>query len=101
MTLILSSSKNQKTRKRPVLEVIRDNNFQSQCIISSLNHGSLEEVGSIEPGIKVGAIVGASIGDVAALPVDFIAISISEVNRNLVRRVHNRGKQLHVCTVQR
>lgn len=81
------------------LDVIKQNDFQSQCIISSLDHQSLHEVASIEPGIKVGAIVGASIGDVAKLPVDFIAINKSEVDRSLVRRVHNRGMQLHVWTV--
>lgn len=81
------------------LDVIKQNDFQSQCIISSLNHQSLQEVTSIEPGIQVGAIVGASIGDVAKLPVDFIAINKSEVDRSLVRRVHNRGMQLHVWTV--
>ena len=81
------------------LNVIKENDFESQCVISSLNHDCLQEVRAIEPSIKVGAIVGAAIGDLARIEADFISINVKKVDRGLIRAMHRQGKEIHVWTV--
>ena len=81
------------------LDVVEQNDFESQCVISSLNHQSLNDIRSTDSEIRVGAIVGASIGDLSKLESDFIAIHVGQVDRAIVRSLHRQGKEIHVWTV--
>ena len=44
-------------------------------------------------------IVTASVGNVAKLDVDFLSVSAGAVNRDLLHRSHEAGKEVHVWTV--
>ena len=81
------------------MDVVLQNDFVSNCVVSSLNHESLLKVSDIAPAIKTGAIVGAAIGDLSQLNSNFIAISVGQVDRELIRRLHRQGKEVHVWTV--
>lgn len=81
------------------LSVVRESGFGAECVISSLDHSAFQRVRAIDPRIPVGAIVGVSIGDVSRLQADFISINVAHVNRQLIRKLHRQGKQIHVWTV--
>ncbi len=81
------------------LDVVTQNHFATQCVISSLKQDALPEVRAIQPGIKVGAIVGAAIGNLGRVDADFISINVEHVGRKLIDDLHQQGKEIHVWTV--
>lgn len=84
---------------RRTMKVIDDADFADSTVISSLKHSSLDEVKRIDPNMRVGAIVGASIGDLSQLDVDFISINAQSLDPTLIRSSHQQGKEVHVWTV--
>jgi glycerophosphoryl diester phosphodiesterase len=49
--------------------------------------------------LKTGLIVAQSVGRLDHLDVDFLSVNAKKVTRDLVQRLHNAGKQIHVWTV--
>ena len=82
-----------------VVRILDENDFQSQCVVSSLDYESLLQVKRLDDGLKVGHIVSVAIGDVARLDVDFLSVSQKNVTSRYVRSLHRAGKQVHVWTV--
>ena len=84
---------------RRVLDVVRQQNFQARCVITSLTLEGALEARQLDPQMPVGYIVFRALGDVTRLDVDFFSISADAVDHSLVTSIHEAGKQLHVWTV--
>ena len=84
---------------RKVVDIIRRNGFVSHCVVSSLNYGALSEVERSFPELVTGFIVFQAIGDLSRMDADFLSISASRVTPGLVSDLHDRGKKVHVWTV--
>jgi glycerophosphoryl diester phosphodiesterase len=82
-----------------VVEIIRRNEFQAQCILMSLHYEALLDAKRLDPSLVVGFTVGATITDVTRLDVDFLSVSTKLVTPAWLRRVQAGGKQVHVWTV--
>jgi glycerophosphoryl diester phosphodiesterase len=82
-----------------VIELLRKEDFLDQAVITSLDYQALRQVMSIEPALKTGHIVTASVGDVMKTEADFLSLNSAKTNAAQVRRAHAAGKEVHVWTV--
>jgi glycerophosphoryl diester phosphodiesterase len=82
-----------------VVELLRDEDFLDQAVITSLDYAALKQVAAIEPRLRTGHIVTASVGNVLRTEADFLSLSSAQASGSLVRRAHRAGKQVHVWTV--
>lgn len=80
--------------------MILDWDMQEQCVITSVKLKYLERVKAVSPDIRTGYILPAAYGKYYDSPAfDLISIRSSFVTRTLVEKCHERGKAVHVWTV--
>jgi len=82
-----------------VVELLRREDFIDQVVITSLDYGALRQIRSIEPRLKTGHIVTASMGDVLRTEADFLSLNSAKATTSLVRRARAAGKDVAVWTV--
>ena len=82
-----------------VVELLRREDFIDQVVITSLDYGALRQTRSIEPRLKTGHIVTASMGDVLRTEADFLSLNSAKATTSLVRRARAAGKDVAVWTV--
>ena len=82
-----------------VVRIVGAKGFSEECVISSLNDAAVRDVRRLDPTLKVGHIVSASVGDLARQDVAFLAVRTGATTAGLVRRAHDRGVEIHVWTV--
>ncbi len=81
------------------VRIIHARQFARRCVISSLSTEILAAVEAIDPALETGFIVGASLGDFSHVEADFYSVNAAQVRSSLVLRLRERGKPLHVWTV--
>jgi glycerophosphoryl diester phosphodiesterase len=82
-----------------VVELLRRADFLDQAVITSLDYAALKQVASIEPRLRTGHIITASVGNVLRTEADFLSLNSAQASASLVRRAHRAGKDVHVWTV--
>ena len=86
--------------EQDVIDLVNEYNFKNRCVIASLNYGVIENVKTIDPSFKTVYILGFIIGDINMLTeADVYSIEESSINRNLVNKIHNSGKEVYAWTV--
>ncbi len=84
-----------------VVEMVRQQDFLEQCVITSLDLEALREAKKLDGRLEVGLIVSVSVGDITRLDVDFLSVNAKNVNRQLIRAADRSGKQIHVWTLNK
>ena len=84
-----------------VIDLLKQENFLDQVVITSLDYTALKQVKSLEPRIPTGHIVTAAVGDVAKTRADFVSLNSAQATPALLRRAHVANKQVHVWTVDK
>ena len=82
-----------------VVAIVAKNDFQSQCVLSSLDYRSVLQAKQLDERLQVGHIVTVAIGDAAKLDVEFLSVNQEKVTPGYVRSLHRAGKEVHVWTV--
>lgn len=82
-----------------VARILREEKFDKDCFVASLNYESLAEARKEWPALKAAAIVSARVGDPTRLDVDYLSMNAKLVNLQLLRAAHRRGKQVFVWTI--
>jgi glycerophosphoryl diester phosphodiesterase len=82
-----------------VVDLLRKHDFLNQAVITSLEYRGLQEVRELEPRLRTGYIVSASLGDLTRLDVDFLSVRDALVTPALRRRTYARGWEIHAWTV--
>ena len=82
-----------------VVDLLRQQEFLDQCVITSLDLASLLEVKRIEPSLETGMVVTRSVGNPVRLPVDFLSVNIAAAEASLLGSAQRAGKTVHVWTV--
>jgi len=87
------------TLTEKVVNIIRQNSFFSDCVVSSLNFSAVTEVKQSFPELTTGFIVLKAAGDLSRMEADFLSISAAKATARLVRQLHRNGRAVHVWTV--
>jgi glycerophosphoryl diester phosphodiesterase len=82
-----------------VVEVVRQKGFERECVFTSLDLASLQEVERIDSGLTTGLVLTRAVGNPARLPVDFLSLNTSAAVPRLISYAHRNGKAVHVWTV--
>jgi len=82
-----------------VVELLRREDCLDQVVITSLDYAALKQVRSLEPRLRTGHIITASVGNVLRTEADFLSLNSAQARASLVRRAHRAGKDVHVWTV--
>lgn len=87
------------TLTQKVGNIIRQKNFAADCVVSSLNFRAVTEIKQAFPELTAGFIVFKAAGNLARMQADFLSINAARATPRLVRQLHNRGRAVHVWTV--
>jgi glycerophosphoryl diester phosphodiesterase len=87
------------TLTEKVAHIIRQNEFSSDCVVSSLNFSAVTEIKRIFPELTAGFIVFKVAGNLPRMEADFMSINAARATPRLVRRLHRHGRGVHVWTV--
>lgn len=82
------------------VQIIEDNNFEQECVITSLSYESLCKVKQANPDLKTGLILAVGVGNFYDLEnTDFFSVESTFVTQRVVTELHLRNKEIHVWTV--
>jgi glycerophosphoryl diester phosphodiesterase len=84
---------------KEVVEIVREQHFESDCLITSLNYDALVEVKQRDPRLRTGIIVAHAIGDINRLEVDALSVRADFLTDPMIQSAHRDGKEVHVWTV--
>jgi len=84
-----------------VVQIIRDHDFDAQCVVTSLNYDELKKVEKLNPDLKTGFIIAKSIGNMFRVDFDFLSLAAGMVNADVVAAARKRKMGVHVWTVNR
>src|SRR5262249_10011530 len=84
---------------RKVAELVRREDFEDQCEVSSLDEGGLTKARQANPRLRVVALVTYALGDPGRPDVDGLSVNTQVLTDRLIRAVRRRDKSLYVWTV--
>jgi glycerophosphoryl diester phosphodiesterase len=82
-----------------VARLLRKEDFESDCIVTSFDYGALQEAKQLNPRLRTGLIVAHALGDVSRLEVEALSVRADFLSEGLVRRAHRAGKEIHVWSL--
>ena len=86
--------------EKDVVELIKKYDFVDRCVVTSQVYSAVENVKKVDPNIKTLYVMSIAIGDITNLEyADNFSVEATNVNEELVRKVHNEGKKLFVWTI--
>jgi glycerophosphoryl diester phosphodiesterase len=84
-----------------VVDMLQQEHFGDQVVISSLSAAGLAEIRRRDRHLRIGYIVGKSVGDITRLDVDFLSLHQGDITPHLLRQARARGLPVHAWTVNR
>lgn len=84
-----------------VVRTVREADMAEDVMVMSLDLGGVGQVHRSAPEIETGYAAALAVGDLARLPVEFLAVARSRVSRRLLRAARRRGVEIHVWTLNR
>lgn len=83
-----------------VVDLIKDQDFTKNCVITSQVYESLEKVKKVSKDIKTVYVMSLAYGEITDLEyADAFSIEASSATKTLVNNVHKENKELYVWTV--
>lgn len=82
-----------------VVELIHQNHWQQDCVISSLDLDILRQVRTLDPKLMIGPVIPPSRPKHPDFEVDFYSIHFTLVTPEWVEHAHAQEKTVHVWTV--
>jgi glycerophosphoryl diester phosphodiesterase len=82
-----------------VARLVREQDLESDCLITSFDYDALLEVKRHNPRLRTGLIVAHALGDVGRLQVEVLSVRADWLSDDVLRAAHRRGQEVHVWTV--
>ncbi len=79
--------------------LIREQNFESDCIVTSFDYDALQRVKQHNPRVRTGLIIAKALGDVSRLDLDALSVRADWLTDSVLREAQRRGLEVHVWTV--
>ena len=90
----------EKDFEKAVIDIIKEYDYEDYCVLTSQVYSVLENSKKYDKNIKTVYVMSLAVGDVLLLDsADNFSVEASNVNKSLVTKVHNAGKELYVWTV--
>ncbi|AWC27497.1 glycerophosphoryl diester phosphodiesterase membrane domain-containing protein [Bacillus cytotoxicus] len=90
---------NEKDFVKKVLQTIKENEFEKQCVIQTLHYSLIQEFKRENPNIKVGYILYASRANLKYVQADFYVAEEYMINKQIVKSARKLNKPIYVWTV--
>jgi glycerophosphoryl diester phosphodiesterase len=86
--------------EKDVVDIIHEYDFQDSCVVTSQSYETLKKIKKEDEAIKTVYVMVIAIGNITKLDkADAFSVEAMNVNSELVRRVHNAGKEVYVWTI--
>ncbi len=84
-----------------IVDTIRRENFQKECIVTSFGHAVADEIKQLAPELQVGYIFGSEEyhEDVFSAKTDLLSANHRLISPEFMQKAHAANKQVHVWTV--
>ncbi|MCY6369386.1 glycerophosphodiester phosphodiesterase [Clostridium ganghwense] len=99
LNIEIKTNNTDTTLVEDVVRLIKEKDFISRCVVTSLDYKAIEEVERLEPRIKTGYIMFIALGNLEKLNVDFYSVEETNVNEKFVTNAHTIGREVHVWTI--
>ncbi|MCF8927174.1 glycerophosphodiester phosphodiesterase family protein [Clostridioides difficile] len=85
---------------KKVVQLIKENNFENQCIVASMDKTILQKVKKLDENLLTCYFMAIAYGDFSKLNyVDIYGIESTFVNKTVVEKIHKMNKKIFVWTV--
>lgn len=86
--------------EKSVVDLIYENEFESDCVIASMKYPSLVKVKEYAPELTTVYVTTVAYGSIQALEcADAFSIESTFATNSMVNRIHEQGKQVYAWTV--
>ncbi len=100
LNIELKPTGHEQNFERQVIEIIKENNFISECVVASQVHDVLETVKNIDKNIKTAYVMGLALGDITTITnADYFSVEATSITSDMVDKVHQKGQQIYAWTV--
>lgn len=83
-----------------VVALIKEEGFQKQCIVTSINHDFIDKVVVLDSSLKVGYILLEQSDHMERFKeADVLSVYYEIINEDMISQMHQMGKEVHVWTV--
>ena len=83
-----------------VAEVVRERNFEKECVIASQDYAALKKIKEIGEEFRTAYVISVAVGQIERLEAaDDFSIEASFVSKRLVQRLHRTGHEVYAWTV--
>jgi glycerophosphoryl diester phosphodiesterase len=82
-----------------VVAKVRRAGMEDQVVYMSLELDAVRQLQRLAPEVPVGYVAAVAAGDLARLPVDFLAVSLPLATHPFVRSARRRGTEVHIWTL--
>jgi len=82
-----------------VVDIVEQAGMVDDVAIMSLKYDGIQKIRKLRPEWNIGLLSAKSIGNLASLDVDFLAVNTGMATPGFVRRAQENGKQVFVWTV--
>jgi len=100
LNIELKATGHEKDFEKTVIDIIIDEKFENDCVVSSLSYKDLENVKAYNDNIKTIYVMTLAYGNILSLDkADGFSIEATSVTKSLVKKIHNSGKEIFVWTI--
>lgn len=100
LNIELKPTGHEKDFEKAVIDIVNEYRYKNKCVITSQNYKSLKNVKKYDEDIVTVYVMGVAYGNIVKLTAaDNFSIKSYYATEDLIKRVHNAGKQLYVWTV--
>ena len=86
--------------ERNLVDLLHEKDFTQQCVVTSQKYESLKKVKELDGNITTVYVMQYAYGDIDLLEAaDHFSINTGSITKRLVRRLHNKGRQIYAWTV--
>jgi glycerophosphoryl diester phosphodiesterase len=82
-----------------VIDIVEKEQMMDEVMFMSLKPNGIAKLRQLRPQWRCGLLLSVSVGDLEKIDVDFFAVNARFATRELIRRIHRRGRDVFAWTV--
>ena len=100
LNIELKPTGKEKNFEKSVIDIINKYEYENYCVLTSQVYDVLEKAKDYDKNVKTVYVMSLAVGDIILLDkADSFSVEASNINKVLVKKVHNAGKELYAWTV--